>query len=48
MSAQTIEFLNFDHNNINLVITDKYMEVFNANQSPYPISDQYITDMYEN
>ena len=47
MSVQTTELsLIFDHNNINLAITDIYMEVFNANQTPYPIFDQYITDMF--
>ena len=46
MTTQTSEFLNLDYSNLNLVITDKYMEVFNANQTPYPIFDQYITDMF--
>ena len=46
MSAKITEYLNLDYNNINVVISDKYMEVFNANQTPYPIFDQYITDMF--
>ena len=46
MTSKITEILNLDYNNINLVITDKYMEVFNANQTPYPIFDQYITDIF--
>ena len=46
MTTQTTEFLNLDYINLNLVITDNYMLIFNANQTPYPIYDQYITDMF--
>ena len=41
MTSKITKFQNLDYNSINLVITDKYINVFNANQTPYPIFDQY-------
>ena len=46
ITVQNVVFANLDLNKFSILLTTKYILVFNATQTPYPIFDKYITDLF--
>ena len=44
--VQNVDLASIDLNSLSVVLSDKYILVFNATQTPYPIFNKYITDMF--
>ena len=46
ITVQNVVFANLDLNKFSILLTTKYILVFNATQTPYLIFDKYITDLF--
>ena len=46
ITVQNVAFANLDLNKFSILLTTKYILIFNATQTPYLIFDKYITDLF--
>ena len=46
ISTENPQLENFDINLMNIVLSDKYLAVYNISQTPYPLHDEDITDLF--